>query len=228
MKVIALWLAVFGAAVAVAAGSCSINHRSGDFACQVQGDCASDRTCIDGECVLTGIGGGPPDDAALTTDASTCPPQCTSCDAGTNTCTIDCAKNPDECDQAIACPAGMSCNVMCSTDNACRNGVSCEGATACTISCGGRQACEDIRCGDGACNVTCGGRASCNGVTCGTGACQVDCNGLNACPAVQCGAACSCEVLCMAGAACNDVTCLAGCDLGPGCSSLRNGCNTCP
>jgi len=272
VKLVAIWLAVLGLTAAVA-GSCSVNHRSADFACQQSSDCSTGRTCVDGLCVSGAV--ILPDagarDARPQVDALVCPSQCTSCDAGR--CTIDCAVAPDACNLPVACPAGWDCNVKCSTDGSCRRGVDCNGSTTCTVSCTGARSCQDVTCGGGgACKVDCGGFRSCTGVTCGTGACNVDCTGsqscstvtggtdasnincsgpgtcsnvdcasgacavacggVDACTVVDCGNACACDVACQPGSSCAGLSCAAsgpdGCQNAAGCTSQRNGCNTCP
>jgi hypothetical protein len=74
----AVGAAALAVAVAVAVGpACGIDPRSGDFRCDP--GCPSDRTCVDGWCVLR------PDAAvdAPPTDGRGCPSQCTSCTATT-------------------------------------------------------------------------------------------------------------------------------------------------
>lgn len=216
-------------ALALAAG-CSLSHRSGDFACDAEQRCASGRTCVDGFCVIAADSGvvGPPADAAV------CPPPCTSCNAAQRTCVIDCAINNGACNQAVSCPAGWSCNVLCSLPNQCNSGVLCGNATSCMIACSARQTCQSVTCGRGACSVACTGNSSCSSVGCGLGACSVNCAGNGACgSAVKCGPACACDVTCRLGAAClaGDVTCKPGCasTMAPlVCTSALNGCNTCP
>jgi hypothetical protein len=210
VKLVALWLGVLGLA-AIAAGSCSVNHRSGDFACETAHDCADGRTCSDGFCVGLPLDAGAKTDAQLSGDAGQCPSQCTSCTAATKTCVVDCALNGG-CKQRVACPAGWNCNVACSVANACNNGVVCTGDTACKITCSGAQSCRTITCATGPCNVDCPGNGSCRDVTCDQ--------------------ACSCDVACDLNSACNTTTCpSASCDspsVFGGCTSLTPGCNTCP
>jgi hypothetical protein len=60
---------------------CSINHRSENFVCQNQGDCAPGQNCSDGFCIGTGNpneDAGPDPDGAKP-DTFQCPIQCTSC-----------------------------------------------------------------------------------------------------------------------------------------------------
>jgi len=196
------WLAVL-----VLAG-CSINHRSGDFACEKQADCSSGRTCVEGFCVAPDI------DAGVKLDAgqSVCPLGCTSCSVDAKTCTIDCALNGGACNLPVTCPAGYSCNIACSTANSCRSGINCSGAKSCTITCAGRQSCENFSCGPGACNIDCGGRDSCRNISCG--------------------ASCACDLTCHLGTSlCTGITCKsATCTLSNrlGCTSQGVGCNSCP
>lgn len=218
-------------ALALAAG-CSVSHRSGDFACNSEQRCADGRTCVDGFCVVAADSGVVPPPLG---DAAVCPSQCTSCNTAQKTCTIDCAIDNDACNQAITCPAGWNCNVLCSVASQCNSGVSCGSATSCTIACSARATCKTVACGRGACNVTCGGANSCgNQVTCGTGACKVNCTGNAACDGeVSCGSACACDVICKVGVAClaGTVTCKPGCTSAMPpvfCTSTAAGCNTCP
>jgi len=214
------------ATLALAAG-CSVSHRSGDFACDSEQRCASGRTCVDGFCVVaadSGVVDGPG-------DAAVCPSQCTTCNVAQKACVIDCASNNGACNQAVTCPAGWSCNVLCSLANQCNSGVLCGNATSCTIACGARQTCKTVTCGRGACNVTCTGNSSCSSIGCGPGACNVNCTGNGACGAVSCGLACACDVTCRLGACLPaNVTCKPGCasTMAPQvCTSTATGCNTC-
>ena len=214
--VVFAWITL-AAALAV---SCSVNHRSGDFACITSAECGGGRVCSDGFCVS---GDRPPD-----ARGDACPATCTSCDLATRQCTIDCAVNPGTCNQQVVCPVGWSCNILCSTQGSCRSGINCASAKDCTIKCSGQQACRNVTCGAGACNLECSGRQSCSALLCGTGACSVDCSGRESCVGVSCGLACACDVQCVAGLSCSQVTCKAGCASQPlGCSSKPLGCNTC-
>lgn len=215
------WIAV---ALALAAG-CSVSHRSTDFACSSEQRCADGRTCVDGFCVLAADSGVPVSDAAV------CPSQCTTCNTAQRSCVIDCAINNGACNQAVTCPAGWSCNVLCSLPNQCNTGVLCDNATSCTIACSARQTCKTVTCGRGACNVTCTGNTSCSAVGCGLGACNVDCSGSSACSKVSCGLACACDVTCRFGSCLpSNVTCKQGCTSGIApqvCISTPTGCNSC-
>lgn len=192
--------------VVVAATACSINHRTGEFACTTTADCAAGRVCSDGLCVISDSGTTTPD--ARTPDGGVCPSICTSCDLGTKTCTIDCSLNAATCNAAIACPIGYTCNIACRNANNCRSGISCVGSKGCNITCSGSQSCRDI--------------------TCGTGFCNIDCAGVGSCRNLSCGLACACDVTCAAGSSCTTVLCKPGCDGQPlGCTSKGTGCNTC-
>ena len=220
MKFALAWMTMFAFAVMV---SCSISHRSGDYACTTQVDCTSPRVCSNGFCTV-------PDDVPIdapgtTSDGSTthvdahvptidgpvnptCPAICTTCDLGAHTCKIDCGNNGN-CVNAVNCPPGFDCTINCSTPNSCRNGVTCTGDSACT--------------------VLCSGQSSCRNVTCGAGACDVECTGPNSCRGISCGASCGCDVTCGDSSLCQDITCTAlQCDTGGGgCSSNNFNCNTC-
>ncbi|MBA3540722.1 MAG: hypothetical protein H0T79_14015 [Deltaproteobacteria bacterium] len=182
-----LALAAFATLLGLAgATSCSINHRSGDYACDKPADCSPDRVCSGGYCISTGQLVDAPVakiDAERRPDApapDVCPPACTSCNAGQLECTIDCSKPGSNCGQAITCPVGWSCEIDCKTDLACRSGVNCLGSTACHVRCSGNGACRNVACGSGPCNVECSGQNSCSqGVTCGHSCeCDVSCTGI--------------------------------------------------
>ena len=172
-------------------GSCSIDHRSDEFACVSQSQCTGGRQCIGGYCIVPGATDAGRSDGQHGTgsDGSNtgCPSACSSCNVEQKTCTIDCSVT--SCTGSVVCPIGYACDVKCDTDNSCRNGVSCVGATSCTVECSGNQSCRTVECGDGPCDVTCSGQQSCKGVSCETScSCQVLCTGLQSCPdgSVQC------------------------------------------
>jgi hypothetical protein len=208
--------------LALVCGACSINHRSGDFSCTKTADCNTGRECVDGFCVVAGtqmidaprqMGGS---DAHMMNppDAPACPEECTTCDVGAKTCTIDCEASGSECDGKVTCPAGYTCNIECNADGSCTQGVDCTMAKACTIACSAKSTCDNVVCGPGACDVTCGGRMSCQDVDCSAACqCTVACIGLQVCEGqIACGPDADC--------------------LGPnnGCSSMVSAtlCNTCP
>lgn len=212
MKIVIAWICLLGL-TALGAGSCSINHKSGDFECTKQSDCVGGRTCNGGYCVFpTGTIDAPPGDTVVVDgaiDGNACPAQCTSCDLGSHTCRVDCAVS--SCNGPIVCPAGWNCDVACSTASSCRAGVTCTGAGTCKIACTGTGSCRDLQCGSGKCDITCSGSNSCRNVACSP--------------------SCGCDVKCTPGvASCEGVTCTAiQCDTGLGCSSqITNSCDTCP
>lgn len=211
MKWIFVWLALASIAVAAAAGSCSINHRSDRFECTTTSDCDAGRVCSEGLCVTSGIDAAPSDgprrDAPV--DTNMCPPQCTRCMDG-KVCIIDCGAGAN-CNAQVVCPAGFNCDIRCSGDNSCRSGINCGNAASC--------------------NIQCTGRASCRGVMCGPGACTLNCAGPNSCETVSCGTSCACDVKCgFANGSCQSVQCSrAECDTGRGCSAtVLPICDTCP
>lgn len=215
MKLVVAWLSVLVLA-AISAGSCAINHKSGEFECSKQSDCGNDRVCTGGYCVVPGgTVDAPKSDGPMTTDAPTdgsmnaCPPQCTSCSTSTHTCKIDCAVT--SCNSQVVCPPGWNCDVACSVANSCRSGVTCPAQ-------------------GNSCNITCSGTGSCRSLECGTGKCDVACTGSMSCRGVNCGNSCGCDVKCGAGASCEAVQCTSfQCDTGLGCSSmLVPSCETCP
>lgn len=206
------WLALATAAVGAAAGSCSINHRSGSFECETAADCDAGRTCSDGLCVVGPRDSGVPDAAKKdggVGDAAVCPPGCTSCAPG-KVCIIDCSAAGGACNSQVVCPIGWNCDIRCNTANSCRNGVNCTGGASC--------------------NLQCTGTNSCRGVACGPGACSVGCTANGSCESVACGASCACDVRCSLGSSCLTVLCTrAECDTGRGCSSTTSSlCYTCP
>jgi hypothetical protein len=213
MKWIFVWLGLASLAIAAAAGSCSINHRSGSYNdCDSTRDCDQGQTCKEGLCVAASTpipDGGVRPDARVPPDAGVCPPQCTSCSGG-KICIIDCAAGAN-CGPQIVCPLGFECDVRCNLDGSCRNGVNCSAATSCTLQCTGRN--------------------SCRGVTCGAGACTVNCPAVGSCETVLCGPSCACDVKCgLVSGNCFDVRCTRPeCDTGKGCSAaISPSCDTCP
>ena len=217
MKLVVAWLSVLVLA-AISAGSCAINHKSGEFECSKQSDCANGRVCTGGYCVVPGgTVDAPKNDGPITIDGppidgsmNVCPAQCTSCNQGTHTCKIDCAAT--SCNGQVVCPPGWNCDVACSVANSCRSGVTCPPS-------------------GNSCNITCSGTGSCRSLECGTGKCDVNCTGSMACRGVNCGNSCGCDVKCAVGAACEAVQCTSfQCDTGLGCSSQLNpgACEMCP
>lgn len=244
MKLVVLWLVAVVLALA-AAGSCSVTHRSNDFACENTRDCAAGRVCVDGFCIAgqpqqpppdarVELDARPPVDAPiiLPPDAPQCPAQCTSCDLKAKTCKVDCAVSPELCMAGappIVCPDGFTCDIDCSTERACRNGIDCTGGAGCTITCGADTSCRNLSCGAAPCRIDCPGFDSCTNVDCGTGQCNVECSGSGSCTNVDCSNACSCDVFCDFFADCT-TTCpsLQCSDGNGGCSSQQQDCNRCP
>jgi hypothetical protein len=201
--------------------ACSINHRSADFLCEKQSDCSSDRTCSQGVCVLNG---NPMDDGPIVPpDAPEfrCPAQCTSCVEGTKTCRVDCGlpSGAAICNQAITCPTGFNCVILCSRNAVngnpqCQQKIDCENSKSCEITCSGSNTCKQIVCGEAPCDVTCSGFGSCG--------------------SVDCDASCQCDVDCGFNASCQNVSCpgdFGQCNaLGQlGCDSDRaDACHSCP
>jgi hypothetical protein len=207
------------------AASCSITHKSGEFACSTTADCNTGRDCVDGFCVVSGT--EMIDAPAVVKDAPkvfndgpamTCPTACTSCNTATHTCLIDCSVTPGKCDGSagVACPAGWNCDAKCNTQGSCSHGVACGEATTCTIECTAKNTCPNVKCGTNRCDVTCSGAASC--------AQDVDCTD-----------SCACDVKCtLAVQACpgaDNPMCQGNgeCDTPTGCSSTQAAtCNSCP
>jgi hypothetical protein len=218
VKLVALWAALVVIAV-TAAGSCSISHRSGDFACDDTHACATGRTCTDGFCVTAQQpDAGVPIDGRIAIDAPIpidgppqpmCPAQCTSCDLDAKTCAVDCSADPNLCQKAITCPAGFSCKIDCTSGGSCRQAIDCGDAADCTITCGVSQSCRDVTCGGGACNLECRGFGSCASVTGGSGTLTETCTGPTSCTSVTCGSG-ACTIGCSGSTSCADVVCGAG------------------
>jgi hypothetical protein len=209
--VVSIWFTLV--AVALTAGSCSINHRSDDFTtCNDQSDCPGNLVCNSGLCVTAGGMDAGRVDGGGGVDAAICPSQCTSCKLATKECRVDCAVSPATCNNPIVCPAGFKCEILCTVNNSCRNGINCMDAESCDIECKGQAACRNITCGEGPCDVNCSGLQSCRNVACGDScACDVNCDSdLALCEGVVCG----------------DFQCRT---FSGGCSStILDGCNTCP
>lgn len=202
--------------------SCSISHRTNDYACTSTADCNSGRVCSDGYCVVNGTelvdAFTPPKDGQNNhpdaPNTNGCPDACTSCDVSTKQCTIDCNVDGSNCNDQVVCPAGWDCDVKCDTDNSCRAGVACAGTTGCKVECTGRGSCEDVQCG--------------------TSRCEVDCIGSQTCrSAIECNQSCGCDVKCTGNQSCpqGEVDCTSvACRSGNGCSSSSVVCHSqnCP
>jgi hypothetical protein len=199
---VAIGLAV--ASLVVTTGSCSINHRSQDYACTKQSDCSTGRSCMDGFCVTQVL---PPDGSQKDAPNNTCPPGCTTCNVAMKTCDINCQTS--DCNGQVACPMGYHCTIECDTHNACDSGVNCRNAASCTIACSGQSSCRGIECGSGPCDVVCTGADSCQNITCGN--------------------SCACDVVCTDMTSCaSGITCTSiACRNGSGCSSVQAFCHTC-
>jgi hypothetical protein len=193
-------------AAALLAGSCSVSHRSDEYACTKQSDCTGGRVCANNFCVVPGSIDAP---ASIDAFRGNCPTPCTSCNLAAKTCTIDCTLTSACVSGAVTCPSGYACDIRCKPDGSCRNGVNCQLATSCTIDCAGTNACRSVQCGAGPCDVQCTGASSCRGVSCG--------------------ASCACDVVCTGNQSCSDVIqCTStGCINGSGCTSVPAFCHSC-
>jgi hypothetical protein len=189
--------------------SCSINHRSEQYACQVNDDCSGNRVCDNGFCIVAGSidAAKPPSDAR--TDMN-CPAPCTTCNLTQKTCTINC-QSTNCTNNVITCPTGYRCDILCNVDNACRDGINCKMSAACNVDCTGKSSCEKVQCGPGPCDINCSGVSSCKDVSCANScACDVTCTGNQSC---QSGITCT-------SLACRSTT-------GLGCTSVPAFCHSC-
>ena len=201
---------VIGLAIVAAAlsSSCSVHHRSDQFACTSTQDCEGGRVCDNGYCIVPGSIDAPgPSDGAKGDAANGCPAQCSTCNVTQKSCTINC-QNKD-CTGQVTCPPGYKCDIMCNVDNSCRNGVDCRMAASCNIDCTGKQACANVQCGSGPCDVGCIGEQSCRGVSCNN--------------------SCACDVVCTGNSSCGDgISCTSlTCKSGSGCTSVPPFCHAC-
>lgn len=196
-------------AAVMIASSCSITHRSGDYACTKQSDCNGSRQCVDGFCIVPGSIDAPRLDGRPGGDSNNCPAPCTSCNPTLKTCTVDC-KLTGACNGTVTCPTGYKCDIQCDVDNACRSGINCQLGQSCSIECSGTSSCRNVQCGGGPCDVSCSGPGSCRGISCGT--------------------SCACDVVCTGNQSCTDtIQCTSiACDNGSGCTSVPAFCHTCP
>ena len=76
----------------------------------------------------------------------TCPDICSGC-TGDDTCTIDCDKHKDKglnyCNEAITCPPGMLCNVICNENDSCSKGITAgPETTQLNVSCLKKDTCR--------------------------------------------------------------------------------------
>lgn len=197
------------AALAAILGSagCWVDRRSDALRCDDQGICPDGRSCEMGWCVVAS-GPAPVIDAmAIDAIADVCPAGCTTCSA--ELCIIECDQL-GECNQEVACPAGMACEVRCTGAGSCLMGVVCDSAADCT--------------------VVCSNTASCAGpVTCGAGACNVDCSGMSSCAGgVECSESCACTTSCSGAGACAEaLACPEDCARNGECRNTGAGCNDC-
>lgn len=199
---------ILGVAIAALAvgSSCSVTHRSGDYACTSTKDCTGSRVCDNGFCIVPGSidAPGPPKDSG--SGSNGCPTGCSSCNVTQKQCTIDCRSS--SCNGQVTCPTGYHCDIKCDVDGSCRNGVNCQTASSCTVECTAGNACQNVQCGLGPCDVMCTGQGSCRGVSCNQ--------------------SCACDVICNSGADCSNVQCTSPtCINGSGCSSVIAFCHSC-
>ncbi|MEZ4360079.1 MAG: hypothetical protein R3B48_07860 [Kofleriaceae bacterium] len=165
---------VLALALVCTVAACSIDRRSGDYACTTTPDCSAGRVCVDGDCVLGTIGGG-----------DQCPPECTRCEK--DSCIVECALQ--ECAR-ITCPAGWRCDFFCGAGNC--NNIDCSNSE-CSFTCIGNNACRNIMCGTKPCALTCTSRRACGDIDCEDScACNVGCVTPDSCAGtVQCPLGCT-------------------------------------
>jgi hypothetical protein len=192
---------------------CSVSHKSQEYVCTTQNDCADhpNTVCQQGFCIVPGSIDAPgrsdaPRDGS---GGGQCPSGCTSCNLTQKTCTMDCSQEAGFCQSQVSCPTGFHCDIQCNSDNACRSGVTCTAGASCTITCSGNSSCRGVQCGAGPCDVTCSGPSSCRDVSCGN--------------------SCACDVLCTGSQSCaQGISCTSLlCSSGLGCSSVQAGCHSC-
>jgi hypothetical protein len=214
--------AALGALIGTLAGallwSCTVQRVSDGYTCSSNADCALDRVCTQGYCV---IGQNPLLDAPRP-DAAVCPAICNNtCDFTKGTCMIVGTGSGN-----IACPAGWHCNIECGTAGACGT-LNCTNAASCTIECTANNACLGITCGTKNCDVTCTGHAACGNINCTSGNCTADCSGGGgsaACGSLSCNSG-NCAATCSGSNACGSVTCGTG-DCSETCAGGSAACGT--
>lgn len=125
-------------------------------------------------------------------------PSCDRMPSQTKT-TINC-DTADSCTgNALSCPPGLDCDVLCTGPSACRDAIiDCPSGYICYILCNSMQACQQatINCpADAVCQLECGmDSKSCDGadLNCGGLNCEAVCSGTST-PAVHCNnAPCMC------------------------------------
>jgi len=198
---------VVGAIVGTVAGallwSCSVNRVSDGFKCDSNADCALDRVCTNGYCVIgqNPLLDAPPQDAAV------CPAICGgTCDFQTTTCTITGTGSGN-----LACPPGWNCVINCGATGACGT-INCTAAQSCDVHCTAGSACLGITCQTRDCNVECVGPRACGNISCTSGNCNADCSGGGgsaACGSISCTSG-DCNATCAGSNACGGISCTTG------------------
>ncbi len=225
----ALLGAIAGIALAVVAmqPSCTIDRHSESLKCFGDLDCASDRTCQAGYCV---VGIRMPDAfVEPEPDAAICPSACNSCDFAMNTCTIIGTGSGN-----INCPAGFKCNISCPSAGAC-GAINCGTGNGCKVDCLAADACLAVSCVTKDCDITCTGDHACDAISCTSGDCKATCTGANACSTITCNGGGDCTSTCSGGsgsAVCGNQTCTTGactrtCDGADACGTMTCGGGAC-
>jgi hypothetical protein len=154
-------------------------------------DCPGEQLCNGaGACWSCGGTTSPP--------GGSCPSVCTGgCNLGGTHCIIDCLGSSACEAQAVVCPPGFSCTVLCGFKGCKDAAIHCPALHGCEVSCQGAQSCKDstVTCSSGVCELSCGSAGSaCDGaeLACGDNACSASCAG-STLPTVLCGSACSCS-----------------------------------
>jgi hypothetical protein len=157
------------------------------------------------------------------------PPGDIACPAGWS-CDITCSTGAEECQREIDCQQAESCTFNCVAPWACY--LTCEGGP-CNVNCPAEFSCSKALCfnEDELCTIDCSGPDSCEGeVLCEVGPCDVSCTGTASCySGAICGNSCACDVV-YSGGTCDYINCPEGCYGDPHgcCTSEPEGCDTCP
>ncbi|MEM9488347.1 MAG: hypothetical protein AAGC55_04325 [Myxococcota bacterium] len=193
---------------------CSIDTRSGQFACSPDELCPDGRQCIDGWCV-TDSGDEPPDGGIdPASDAAMCIPS--SCGDGTCCTDESCCDGaedadscPDDCGNAscTGCLVGQ-CSESCDTQEECS--LRCSGVCTCNLSCTSAKTCDFLCRAGQTCDLSCAASQDCN-ATCQTAAdCTINCTNVERCDDIRCIVGSSCLLDCSSSKICDFKQCSGG------------------